>query len=544
MKKYILLAVIVLVAAVLRFWQLGTNPPSLNWDEVAWGYNAYSIGIDGKDEFGRFLPLDYLESYGDFKPPVYVYLDVLPVKVFGLTPFATRFPSALMGTLTVLVTFFLARRIFYQSKNKDLYAVLSSGILAISPWHIMLSRAAFEANVATFFIAVGVWLFLAGLQDKRWWLIGSIVSFVLSVYTFNSARVVSPLLVLFLTALNYKILLHRKKALFIACLIGFLVLIPTLRFLFTPQAKLRFDEVNIFSDPSVVTLTNQEILNDEKSSWAKLLHNRRLVYGVLFVQHYLDNLSPGFLFIHGDGNPKFSTQDVGQMYLWELPFFVVGVLLLFKHRESFWWLIPLWLFLGIIPAAVARETPHALRIEATLPTFQILSAYGLGRFLLSIHTRQWKQKVQIGMYGLVGLIVILQLTYYLHGYYTHYPKEYSSEWEYGYEESVHYVMPIRHRFKQILITDQLGRPYMYYLFYGRVNPNYYRSHARIRRDAVGFVHVDGFDNLVFTDSIPGVTLSGQNILYINLSQDVPAGVIPQRVFHLVNGNPVLESYQL
>src|SRR5258708_7558646 len=122
------------------------------------------------------------------------------------------FSSALMGTLTVLVAFFLTKRIFYTSKHKDLYAVLGSGILAISPWHIMLSRAAFEANVATFFIAVGVWLFLVGLQDKKWWLIGSIVSFVLSVYTFNSARIVSPLLVLFLTALNHKLLLHRKKS--------------------------------------------------------------------------------------------------------------------------------------------------------------------------------------------------------------------------------------------------------------------------------------------------------------------------------------------
>src|SRR6266567_8417682 len=100
MKKQniFLLLFIVLIAAFLRFYQLGKNPPSLTWDEASWGYNAYSIGINGKDEFGRFLPYDYLESFGDFKPPMYAYLDVLPVKIFGLTPFAARFPSALFGT--------------------------------------------------------------------------------------------------------------------------------------------------------------------------------------------------------------------------------------------------------------------------------------------------------------------------------------------------------------------------------------------------------------------------------------------------------------
>src|SRR6266576_2267101 len=93
----IFLFAVLLTAILLRFYQLGSNPPSLTWDEAAWGYNAYSLGIDGRDEFGKFLPYDYLESFGDFKPPMYAYLSILPVKLFGLTEFATRFPSAFFG---------------------------------------------------------------------------------------------------------------------------------------------------------------------------------------------------------------------------------------------------------------------------------------------------------------------------------------------------------------------------------------------------------------------------------------------------------------
>jgi len=94
----IILILIIFLAALLRFYQLGTNPPSLTWDEAAWGYNAYSIGIDGRDEFGRLLPYDYFESFGDFKPPMYAYLSVIPVKIFGLNEFSTRFASAFFGT--------------------------------------------------------------------------------------------------------------------------------------------------------------------------------------------------------------------------------------------------------------------------------------------------------------------------------------------------------------------------------------------------------------------------------------------------------------
>src|SRR3990167_6242576 len=117
---------VIIIAVFLRFYQLGVNPPSLSWDEAALGYNAYSLGLDGKDEFGRFLPLDYLESFGDFKPPVYAYLDIIPIKIFGLNEFAVRFPSAFFGTLTVVATYFLVKRIFKRHEEPfNMIALLS-----------------------------------------------------------------------------------------------------------------------------------------------------------------------------------------------------------------------------------------------------------------------------------------------------------------------------------------------------------------------------------------------------------------------------------
>lgn len=544
-RQYFLFGLIILVAAVFRFFSLGQNPPSLTWDEVSWGYNAYSLGISGADEFGRFLPLVYLESFGDFKPPVYAYLDVLPIKLFGLGEFAVRFPSAFFGMLTVFLTYFLVKRIFWKSKNKNSYALFSALILAISPWHVMLSRAAFEANVATFFIVLGVWAFLKGIQDKKWYLVASVVPFALSLYTFNTARIVVPLLVLFLAVIFRRRLMDLKKETAAAVILGIFLILPTATFLVSPQASLRFKEVNIFSDPGVVITANQQISNDGNALWSKLLHNRRLGYGVSYLKHYFDNLSPGFLFIKGDGNPKFSTQTVGQLYLWELPFFIAGAFLLFRKKEGYWWIVPAWLLIGIIPAATARETPHALRTEAALPMFQIMTAYGVSWFvhrisnikyqILNIHI---KYLIYLGTF----LLLFLNVLYFAHGYLAHYSREFSGEWQHGYKESLKFAKDVEGNYKEIEFTSDLGRPYIYYLFYNKVAPNEFKNSAIVKRDVFGFVEVESIGKYKFSKDLP--TQGGGDILYINVPQKVPGNAKILKKFSLLNGQESLVAYTL
>lgn len=534
LKQKLILIGIIFVALVLRFYQLGQNPPSLTWDEVSWGYNAYSIGVDGKDEFGRFLPYDYLESFGDFKPPAYAYLAVLPVKLFGLNEFATRFPSALFGVLTILITYFLVKRIFFNSKNKEYYALIACAILTVSPWHIMLSRAAFEANVATFLIISGVWLFLGGIQGKKWFLVLSAISFVFSMYTFNTARIVSPILVIILALGHLRDLWARKKDVLIAAFVGFLLLLPTLQFLFSSQASLRFKEVNIFSDLEVIKRTNQDIENDNNAWWSKILHNRRFAYGVEYLKHYFDNTGTSFLFIKGDGNPKFSTQDIGQLYLWELPFLIIGTIVLFRKKEGKWWVVPMWLVVGIIPAATARETPHALRIEAILPTFQILVAYGILFVMQSLKT--YKRLVL----SFLSLTIVISLSYFLHGYYYHYPHDYSGEWQYGYKESIAYIQEVEHLYDEIIFTTSLGRPYIYFLFYGKVDPREFRKNMDIKRDAFGFVKIEAFGKYRFPEDIH--VIRSNKKLYINTARHVPSEAKILKTFNMLNGEPVLAAY--
>src|SRR3990167_11448577 len=104
--RILLFLFIILVAGFLRCYRLGQVPPALDWDEASLGYNAWALLETGRDEFGNSWPLS-IRSFGDYKPPIYTYLLIPSTKIFGRTEFAIRFPSALAGTLTVAVTYFL-----------------------------------------------------------------------------------------------------------------------------------------------------------------------------------------------------------------------------------------------------------------------------------------------------------------------------------------------------------------------------------------------------------------------------------------------------
>ena len=539
--KNLFLVLIVAVAIFLRFWHIGVNPPSLTWDEAAWGYNAYSLGIDGKDEFGKSLPVTYLESFGDFKPPLYAYIDILPVKFFGLNEFSTRFPSALFGVGTVILTFLLVKKMFGSSETGKI-SLISAALLAISPWHILLSRAAFEANVASFFIVLGVYLFLFSQERYRWLIVFSVTSFTLSMYTFNTARIVSPILLVGLLLIKRQnIWLKMRKEVILGGFVGAILFAPLLLFLTTPQAKLRFNEVNIFSDPSVVTTSNQEIQNDNNAFFSKIIHNRRLLYSVEYVKHYFDNLNPQFLFIKGDGNPKFSIQDVGQMYIWEIPFFVAGIFFLFKKKDKNWWVLPYWLFIGIIPAATARETPHALRIEAILPTMQILTAYGVVLVFAKIPNSYKSIQLRKLSTVIVAVIALLNFVYFYHNYTVSYPKEFSGEWQYGYKDAISYVDDVKDSYNKVIVTEDLGRPYIYFLFYGKYSPESFRQSAVIQREALGFVHVNSFDKFIFTKDVATTKPEGNN-LYIDVPGNIPQNVKVLKTFRLLNGSASLVAY--
>ena len=221
MKKF-LIVIIFLLAFVLRFWQLGANPASLDWDEASLGYNAYSLLKTGKDEYGTSWPLA-IRSFSDFKPPLYTYLTMVPVDLFGLNEFSTRFISALFGFLSIVAVYLLIKELF--PRKSFLFFVLCTLFFALSPWHIQFSRIAFEANLALFFFISGIWLFLKGLKSGKFFLF-SFLAFSLSSYAYHSERLVVPLLLLGLVVIYRKEIKTSLLWFIISGIIFILTLLP------------------------------------------------------------------------------------------------------------------------------------------------------------------------------------------------------------------------------------------------------------------------------------------------------------------------------
>ncbi len=516
MKKILLVGTI-LIGFILRFYQLGSIPPSLYWDEVALGYNAFSIAETAKDEEGRFLPLNYFRSFGDFKPPVYIYAAVPMIKFFGLSEWTTRFPSAFFGSLSVVLCYLITRQLLKRlSSNESTFlnqsriewiSLAVTVLMAISPWHTQISRVAYEANVALFLILLGVYLFFHALENqsrKTLLLTLAGLSFVLTFYTFNSNRVFTPLLVALLAILYRKQLFPTQKAIrqvLVATLIGLAVLLPLLPHLASSEGRLRYKEVNIFSDAKPVEVSNQRISRLGDTWWANILNNRRIIYAQNWFDGYFRHFSGKFLFISGDVNPRFSLQDVGELYLIELPFLIIGLYLFASRHKTEHLFVLGWMLLAPIPAAFARETPHALRTLNILPTFQILEAYAFIYVVYRLYKYQFKQirLPAISVIALTVLFLFFNMYYYLHNYYVHYPRWTSQEWQYGYKQVINEVAKVQDQYDRIIITDGLGRPYIETAFYLKYPPAQFQKERRQHTDATGFgfVEVDGFNKYEF-----------------------------------------------
>jgi len=539
MKKYVLLFLIVILAIVVRFYHLDLNPPSLSWDEASIGYNAYSIAQTLKDEHGVFLPYQYFAAFGDYKPPVSIYLTVLSVKIFGFSTWAIRFPSAFLGVLTVLLTFLLCEEMRRHFNVKSLtfnFSLLASFILAISPWHTLLSRADFEANMVTFFVVLGTIFLFKGLK-KGWFLPLSAVSFVLTLYTFNSARIFVPLFLLGCAFFLRQSIWQQKKWAMFSLVLGILLFLPLLSHLLSPLGRLRFQEVNIFTDSSVVTKSNARITADNNVWWSKIVNNRRIGYSLSFLGHYFDHFNTDYLFFTGDINPKFSTRANGEFFLIELIFLLSGTYFLWKKEKKLAAFIFFWLLVGLIPASTARETPHALRTEVSLPTWQIISATGLFYLYSIFHGRGKKIFV-----GIVTVILFWEFTLYIHDYYVHYPLEYSQDWEYGYKLAAQEVTKYQNNYDTIWVSEKYGRPYIFFATYQKYDPAKFQATAKVTIDSFGFYHVDSFGKYIF-GPLAKVKLTGKTLL-IGAPDEIPGSAHKLEDLNFLSGEKALIIAQM
>ncbi len=543
-KIWSLIFVITLLAFFLRFYHVTEDPPSLNWDEVSIGYNAYSILKTGRDEWGEFMPIHF-KSYGEYKLPAQIYASIPAIAIFGLNDFGVRITPVIYGTLTIFVLFFLTWEIY---KNEWI-SFGSAFLLAISPWHIQLTRASFESSFAVFWFLLGLWFLIKGFEKSNW-LIWAMIPFGISIYTYNTTRIFTPLFLVVILLIYSRYFLKNKKQVIIAGILFIAMLIPMIPFVISGGSNARYKLVSVADDPGLVPRINENRGHSQlPQPLPRLVHNK-VTYIVMYVSgHYLAHFSPQFLFISGAPHKQHHVQNMGELYYFQAPLLLVGLIFLFLLKERFRWVLLSWLLLAYVPVAVTNDSiPHALRTAVAGPFYQIISSYGGFKIFEWLKKRNLKHWIVVGSLAIV-VAAIGQFIFYLYQYYEVYPKAYSRDWQYGYEQVVDYMKQNQNKYDLIVFSRHYGEPHMFTLFYEQYDPATYQNNPNlIRYETNDWVWVLKFDKFYFPDLGDTGTrfgdiapqYKGKKVLYIGKPGDFPDNMPKLKRIYFLNGNEAFE----
>ncbi len=562
-KKYWILFWIVVLAFLLRIVYLDYSPPSLNWDEVSHGYNAYSILKTGKDEWGETLPLIF-RAYGDYKLPVYIYTTVPFIALFGLNSFAVRLPSVLAGTGIVIFTYLLTSKLFSKKEKNSLYsnyqlvALLSALLVAIEPWSFFLSRGAFEANLALLLFLSGVYFFLKAFE-KGSYLLLSVFFLGLTVWTYNSFRIVTPIMFGVLVLLYkddlQKIFRKSPKYFYLSLITVLVLLVPMIFQLINPVGQARYSKVSLIDEGSIAQIIEYRKNSPYSSIVTRLIYNRPSYFLSRFLSNWVSHFKPGFLFFTGGDHYQFSVPGHGLIYLLNLPFFIIGIFLIIKEllrKNKVYMFLFSWLVFAPIPSSLTREAPHVLRSITMLPIPMIITAIGCAWFVFQLKN---KHKLLLILY--MALLFVFAKNY-LARYFGNYAKDYSWVWQYGYKEVVSYAVKNYSDYEKIIVTKKYGEPHEFFLFFTSWDPDKYRNDPNlIRFYQSNWYWVDKFDKFYFVNDwkIPKegsefVMESGGKIgcgmqdkcLLVTSPGNVPTGWIKLETVDFLNGKPAFEIY--
>ncbi len=544
-RSLIYLFLIVILGAILRFSYLAFNPPSLNWDEISYGYNAYSILKTGADQWGQKFPILNFRAYGDYPTTLNLYLAIPFIAIFGLTEFVIRFPHALLGVLTIISSYFLTLGI----TNKRNIGLLTALLVAIGPWYVFTSRFVIQSNLSVFFLTTAG-AFFVNREKNKYFLPLSFFTLFLTLFSYHTTRIFSPLMFL------GSILIYRNeiknKLIYI---FGGLFLVLSIFILVNPVSRTRGNLLFLIDQSAVNRIIESRNASNLPDVIERLIYNRPIYFIEHFSKNYISYFSPRFLFLDGGTQYQFSVPKTGLIYSVNLPFFYIGlvILILLARKEKNYRLLLLWLLLSPIPASLTNESFAVIRATTMLPIPEILISIGF--FWIAekiIKNYKWL------FFAIYFCVLYILFETYLSNYASMYRVNYSYTWQYGYKEAVAYAKENYGSYDKIIITKKYGEPHEFFLFFWPWDPAKYQNDpSAIRFYQSNWYWVDGFDKFFFVNDwqIPkveseiwklesGGTINCKNIkcLLITGPNNYPSGWSKLKTIDFLDGKPAFEIY--
>lgn len=407
--------VIILLAVFFRFYQIYSMPGGLFPDMAA---NGLDINLM---QAGHLQPF---YERGNGREALFFYMEWASVALFGKGVWQFSIVSAFMGLLAVVMCYFVSYRLMLMGEARGAssdtedaprrsrainIALLAMFLMAVSSWHVVLSRTAFRATLIPLFSALTIYFLLRAYQAVSLkaklsfaFLFGA--SFALGFYTYIAFRILAPILFL---AIVWPLLAKIKNKQFWATVINYKLLIisslAAFAIFFFPLGKYFYQHPGSFlGRAGQVSIFNQSLytIDGIQLTSKPPLSAVIPVAGEVFKTQFL-----GF-FTKGDLNWR---QNIsGYPFLSPLvsPFFgaglaviiVLGIWYFFApNKRSGWWkyfLLLGWFFGMLLPVvSTAEGIPHGLRGIGVIPPVFIISAWALYEFaqiILKLHKKLWQ----------------------------------------------------------------------------------------------------------------------------------------------------------
>lgn len=416
---------ITLIAFFLRFYRLGNLPLGVFFDPAINGLDAIRLMQRG----GSVL---FFPTNGG-REALFVYLLIPYLWLFGTLPFSLHASTATISLVNVvLLAAFLhdIPRFGYglTGNSQEIpglrppapgprqaagfswwLAVLGSLALAVSYWHLSISRLGVRPVLVSTLSVPVFWLFLKGWAtgQKRWFALSGLFMG-LEGYTYSAARLLPVILVLAL--LPEFLLLLRKKPQPPAAAPdrshlpygGLLIFLITALVIYAPMAGYMITHPAEFTARAFSVMV-WNFLNTPTEIIAEIGRN------ILRVA--------GFFCCQGSPNPIFGLPGYPGLSPLLTPLLLIGLLSALKQsRNLFPRLIVLWWLIGLTPSILAIEAPHPLRmVVAVLPT-AILIALGtltLPHLLTHFHSRFHSPILWLALLLILATLPALYQAYFI-----------------------------------------------------------------------------------------------------------------------------------
>ena len=433
MKKihYILLTVIILFfSGFLYFYKLELIPSGFYVDEASVAYNAYSIFITGKDEYGFPNPI-FFRLMGSYTPSLFIYLSSFLIKYFGTGVLVFRSISASAAFLSVFFFYFLVRKMKLYKLELSYFVI--TFFYSISPWMVFNARLGYETTLAFLIFNIGAY-FLYISQKKSRNLIIAIIFLSLSTYISHNQRILAPLFLLcYFIVFRRKLLTKENiKNILPAFIVGLILHIPHFYHIGTRAFWIKGAQLDISNFWNFITYLSPKTLFYENPD--------------IDLQHTIPKLS--------------------MMFNWMVIPYIVGSYLLIKRiKDDRYKFIAIYVVASLLPSVVSSYFVSSQKSFPFIIPLSIVLGLGIDTVLDSL-----KPHLRILLLGVAGYSLFVLFS----SYFILFPKERASGWNYGYDLIAEYI---KERPDEFFLLDDARNPraYILLLYHLKYNPEEYHK---------------------------------------------------------------------